>query len=114
MTPDRVQERRRFPRVKSAVALELRYAGGLAPVRATTSEISLGGCYIETMFTLDVGTKLDVVMWLDGQRLTAKGVIATRYPQVGNGIDISDMKSEDRAKLEAFLKAQEVQLPKRF
>ncbi len=114
MTPDRIQERRRFPRVKSAVALELRYPGCTSPVRATTSEISLGGCYIETMFTLDVGTKLDVVMWLDGQKLSAKGVIATRYPQVGNGIDITDMKREDRARLEAFLKTQEVQLPKRF
>ncbi len=114
MAPDRIQERRRFPRVKSAVALELRYAGCLAPVRATTSEISLGGCYIETMFTLDVGTKLDIVMWLDGQKLSAKGIIATRYPQVGNGIDITDIKPEDRAKLEAFLKTQEVELPKRL
>ncbi len=114
MTPDRIQERRRFPRVKSAVALELRYAGATAPVRATTSELSLSGCYIETMFTLDVGTKLDVCIWLDGQKIVAKGVVATRYPQVGNGIDIIDMKPEDRSKLDAFLKAQEVQLPKRF
>lgn len=114
MSPDRIQERRRFPRVKSALALELRYAGCTAPVRATTSEISLSGCYIETMFTLDVGTKLDVVIWLDGQKLTAKGVVATRYPQVGNGIDITDMKPEDRAKLEGFLKTPDVQLPRRF
>lgn len=114
MAPDRIQERRKFPRVKSALALELRYPGCTAPVRATTSELSLGGCYIETMFTLDVGTKLDIVIWLDGQKLTAKGVIATRYPQVGNGIDIIDMKAEDRAKLDTFLKSQEVQLPKQF
>jgi PilZ domain-containing protein len=114
MSPDRIQERRRFPRVKSALALELRYPGCTAPVRATTSEISLGGCYIETMFTLDVGTKLDVVIWLDGQKLAAKGVIATRYPQVGNGIDLTDMKPEDHAKLESFLKAQEVSLAKRL
>ncbi len=112
MTPDRIQERRRFPRVKSALALELRYPGGVAPVRATTSELSLSGCYIETMFTLEVGTNLDVVLWLDGQRLAAKGVVATRYPQVGNGIDLTDMKPEDRAKLEAFVKTQEVQLAK--
>ena len=110
MSPDRIQERRRFPRVRSALALELRYAGGTAPVRATTSEISLSGCYIETMFTLEVGTHLDIVLWLDGQKLAAKGVVATRYPQVGNGIDLSDMKPEDRAKLEAFLKTQEVHL----
>jgi hypothetical protein len=41
-------------------------------------------------------------------------VIATRYPQVGNGIDIVDMKPEQRATLEKFLEAQQVQTPKRF
>jgi hypothetical protein len=112
MTPEHDKERRRFPRVKSAIALEVRYRGAVAPLRAMTSEVSLGGCYVETMFTLDVGTTLDIVMWLDGEKITATGVIATKYPQVGNGIDIKDMKPESRAKLEAFLKAQEVQIPK--
>jgi hypothetical protein len=64
------------------------------------------------MFTLDVGTALEIVMWLEGEKIFGKGVIATKYPQVGNGIDIKEMKAEDRAKLEAFLKAQEVQIPK--
>jgi hypothetical protein len=112
MTPESAQERRRFPRVRSAVALELRYRGAVAPLRATTSEVSLSGCYIETMFTLEVGTTLEIVMWLEGEKITATGVIATKYPQVGNGIDIKEMKAEDRAKLEAFLKAQEVQIQK--
>lgn len=107
MAPDRIQERRKFPRVKSALALELRYAGCTAPVRVTTTEISLGGCYIETMFTLDVGIPLEIVMWLDGQKLSGKGVVATKYPQVGNGIDIKEMETEDRVKLDAFLKSQE-------
>ena len=112
MNPEHAQERRRFPRVRSAIALEVRYRGAVAPLRAMTSEVSLSGCYVETMFTLDVGTTLEIVMWLDGEKITAKGVIATKYPQVGNGIDIKEMKPESRAKLEAFLKAQEVQVPK--
>jgi c-di-GMP-binding flagellar brake protein YcgR len=114
MTPDNFHERRRFPRVKSAVALELRHSGSTAPVRATTTEISIGGCYIETMFTLDIGTKLDMVLWIEDEKVSAKGVIATRYPQVGNGIDIVEMKPEQRATLEKFLEAQQVQTPKRF
>jgi hypothetical protein len=51
-------------------------------------------------------------MWLDGEKITGKGVVATKYPQVGNGIDIQEMRAEDRAKLGAFLKAQEIQIPK--
>ena len=34
MIPERAKDRRRFPRVKSAVALELRYRGAVAPLRA--------------------------------------------------------------------------------
>ena len=105
MTPDGFHERRRFPRVKTEIPLELRHSGSPAPVRATTSEISLGGCYIETMFTLDVGTQVDVILWLDDQKVKAKGVIATRYPQVGNGIDLVEMTAEDRKKLEGHLAA---------
>jgi c-di-GMP-binding flagellar brake protein YcgR len=111
MTPEGFQERRRYPRVKTEIPLELRHSGSTAPLRATTSEISFGGCYIETMFTLEVGTKLEMVLWLDDQKVNAKGVIATRYPQVGNGIDITEISSADRAKLEAFVRNQEVKRP---
>lgn len=114
MTPDGFQERRRYPRVKTEIPLELRYAGSTAPLRATTSEISYGGCYIETMFTLDVGTKVAMVMWLDDQKINATAVIATRYPQVGNGIDILEMSAEDHAKLEAFVAKQEMKRPTPF
>ena len=103
MTPDSSQERRRYPRVKSAIPLELHHLGNSAPVRVMTSEISLSGCYIETMFTLEIGTNLDLVLWVEGRKILAKGVIATCYPQVGNGIDITEMDATDRAKLEAFI-----------
>jgi hypothetical protein len=101
MAPEK--ERRRFPRVKVAIPLELRFAGGTAPLRVTTNEISLSGCYVETMFTVDVGTQLTMVFWLGDQKVSAKGVVATRYPQVGNGIDILEMSPADRSKLEQFL-----------
>jgi len=114
MTPEGFQERRRYPRVKTEIALELRHPGSTAPLRVTTSEISFGGCYVETMFTLDVGTKLSLVFWLGDEKVTANGVIATRYPQVGNGIDFVDMSAADRAKLEGFLAEQQVKRPKPF
>ncbi|HZP18088.1 MAG TPA: PilZ domain-containing protein [Terriglobales bacterium] len=97
------KERRRYPRVKAAVPLELRHSAGAAPLRVTANEISAGGCYIETMFTLDVGTRVAMVIWLDNEKITAKGVVATRYPQVGNGIEIVQISPDDRAKLEAYL-----------
>lgn len=100
-------ERRRYPRMKIAVPVELTTSSASYPLRATTSELSLCGFYIETMFTLPLGTKLSVVFWAGGEKLTAKGVVATHYPQVGNGIDIVEMSSADRAHLHSFCQRQE-------
>ena len=95
-------ERRRYPRVKTSVPVEV-ICLGKAPMRTATDEVSLCGCYIETMFTMELGTKLDLVFSILGRRIGAKGVIATKYPQVGNGIDFIDMKPEDRLVLSDFI-----------
>jgi hypothetical protein len=60
-------------------------------MRTTTDEISLSGCYIETMFTMDVATKLIVTLSICGDTVHAEGVVVTKYPQVGNGIDFTQM-----------------------
>jgi c-di-GMP-binding flagellar brake protein YcgR len=80
MTPQDA-ERRRYPRIKAKVPVELK-CSGMAPLRTETDEISLSGCYIETMFTLDVGTKLELVFSLEGERIGAQALVATKYPQV--------------------------------
>src|SRR5712692_10323294 len=96
-------ERRRHPRCKTTVQVELHPQGVSAPLRTSTDEISPGGCYIETMFTLAVGTNLTMTLWLDSMQVSATGVVATCYPQVGNGIEFGDMSVEDGRKLEQFL-----------
>jgi hypothetical protein len=96
-------ERRRHPRCKATIQVELQQQGVSAPLRSATDEISSGGCYIETMFTLAVGTRATVALWLDSVKVTAQGVVATCYPQVGNGIEFVGMSAEDRKKLEHFL-----------
>jgi hypothetical protein len=109
MAPESGQERRKFPRIPVVVAVELRHdTATTTPMRVTTSEMSLGGCYIETMFTLPVGTKLEIVFWIEDQRIAANGMVATCFPQVGNGITVLEIAPEDQAKLESFLKAHEV------
>lgn len=91
-------ERRRYPRVKAKIPVEL-ICSGRAQMRTATDEISLCGCYIEAMFTMDVGTKLGLMFSLSQERVGAKGIVATKHPQVGNGIDFTEMAPEDRLKL---------------
>ena len=99
-------ERRRYPRVKAKIPIEL-ICSGKAQMRTATDEISLCGCYIETMFTMDIGTKLGLVFSLNQERVGANGIVATKHPQVGNGIDFIDMAPEGRLKLSEFISERE-------
>jgi c-di-GMP-binding flagellar brake protein YcgR len=100
------QERRRYPRVKATIPVEL-ICTGKSPMRTATDEISLCGCYIEMMFTIDVGTKLGVVFSLNQERVGAKGLVVTKHPQVGNGIEFIEMSPEDRLKLSEYISERE-------
>ena len=95
-------ERRRHPRIKAKIPVELR-SSGQPPMRTSTEEISVCGCYIETMFTMDLGTKLELVFSLLSDTLIVQGVVATKYPQVGNGIEFLDMAPQARRRLADFL-----------
>src|ERR1700747_2874649 len=72
-------ERRRYPRLRTKIPVELSCSGKPAIV-TTTDRISLCGCYIETMFTLELGTKLGLVFSLNQERVGAKGVVVTKHP----------------------------------
>jgi len=98
------QDRRAHPRVKVSVPIELHIEGGAGPIRGATSDLSLGGCYIETMFPIPVGTTLDLKLQIDSTVLIAASVV-TCDPQVGNGIKFVKMLSEDREALQAYLEA---------
>lgn len=98
-------ERRRYFRIQIAVQIEIRPEGTNVPMRLETSDLSLGGCYVEMNLTLDVGTKLDIVLWLDQQKVCTRAVVVTSHPQFGNGISFLSVSPENEARLRAFLDA---------
>jgi hypothetical protein len=95
-------ERRRYPRIRAKVPIEL-ICSGAAPMRTSTDEISVCGCYVETMFTMNVGTKLTIKLSIGGETLNLSGAVVTKYPQVGNGIDFTQMHPDDSRKLGEFI-----------
>jgi c-di-GMP-binding flagellar brake protein YcgR len=99
------RERRRHLRLKVAVEVRL-HVGKQAtpPLKAQTADISLGGCYVEMMFTLEVGTKVYLTIFLsDAAKVNVEGVVVTRDMQVGNGVQFTAMSTEDNARLRHFL-----------
>jgi c-di-GMP-binding flagellar brake protein YcgR len=102
-----VFERRRFQRLPIAMQAELRVRGTELPIRVETADISAGGCYVEMAVTVDVGTALDVVLWLGHEKLVVRGRVVTRHPHFGNGIEFVGVSPDDRQKLQLFLDAKD-------
>ena len=99
------EERRQHPRTKITVEVELQSERTATPLRVKTTDLSLGGFYVEMMFTLEIGTKLKIRLWLNDVKVSAGGIVVTRDLQVGNGIEFIDMATEDRLRLKRFLAA---------
>jgi c-di-GMP-binding flagellar brake protein YcgR len=95
-------ERRDGPRVKAKVPVEIHLEGSDTPLRGATSDLSLHGCYIESMFPFPIGTIVELKLQLAGTLLVV-GSVVTSDPQVGNGIHFTKMLPEDIEGLRAFL-----------
>ena len=97
------EERRQHPRTKVAVEVDLQSERTATPLRVKSADLSLGGLYVEMMFTLEVGTKLKIVLWLNDVQVSTGGMVVTRDLQVGNGIKFIDMATGERLRLKRFL-----------
>jgi hypothetical protein len=86
--------------------VELYIEGSESPLRGATSDLSLGGCYIESIFPLPMGTHLELKLRLEGTLLLL-GTVVTCDPQVGNGIQFTKMLPEDLEELRLFLEDAE-------
>ena len=97
-------ERRSSQRLKIRMPLEIYTEEGAAPIRSNTADLSLSGCYVETIFPFPVGTRLEVKLQLDTTLLILATVV-TCDSQVGNGIRFHRMLPEDFEALRAYLEA---------
>jgi c-di-GMP-binding flagellar brake protein YcgR len=107
--PNPAEKRRhqRHQRYQVAVQVELYPEGATAPLRTATTETSLGGCYVETMFTFPVGTLLGLTLWLGDKKVTTRCRVATCFPQVGNGLEFVGLGADNQKQLERFLAENE-------
>jgi len=96
------KECRGSSRIKVSVPFEIKAEEGGSPIRGATADLSLNGCYIESLFPLPIGTNLDLQLSI-GATVLISATVVTSDPQVGNGIKFVNMLREDREALKAFL-----------
>lgn len=108
-TPSWGQDRRRYPRMKCFVAVELRLEGAATPVWGNLSNTSLGGCFVETATPVPTGVNAEIGLWVANGKLWVKGmilngVVTRSSPCFGVRIKFSQMEPNGREVLRQFLK----------
>src|SRR3981081_1255960 len=93
------KDRRSQPRLKCRVTSETQTQPGGAPVFGSLTDISMGGCYIETSTILSPGTKIKLGFSMEDGSLTAEGAVARIDPGSGIAVQFKEPNREGREKM---------------
>jgi diguanylate cyclase (GGDEF)-like protein/putative nucleotidyltransferase with HDIG domain len=93
------KDRRSHPRLKCRVTIEMQTDAGGTPLFANLTDVSLGGCYIETSTILAPGSKIKLGFSMDDPTLSTEGVVARLDPGSGLAIQFREMNREGRDRM---------------
>lgn len=102
-------DRRRHPRIKCFVAVELRVDSSSGPIWGNLSNTSAGGCLVETATAVKSGAEVQIGLWLPNGKIWVKGfaltgVVTRSGPTSGVRIRFASMATAERENLRQFLK----------
>jgi diguanylate cyclase (GGDEF)-like protein len=97
------KNRRTYPRMKGRITIEFRPEGSDIPVLGNLTNISLGGCYIETSVILTPESRLQLNFSIDGGPLQAEGSVVRADPGMGLAIKFKEGNRDSRAHLQKIL-----------
>jgi hypothetical protein len=108
-SPNWGQDRRRHPRIKCFVAVELRVNDADAPIWGNLSNTSMGGCQVETAILISGGAKVEIGLWVASGKIWVKGlalngVVTRSAPAGGVRLRFAGMDPAEKEHLRQFLK----------
>ena len=90
------------------ILVDVLWGGGTPKSGARTTDISEGGCFIDTMGNAAVGETIDFKLLLpDGQWIPAQGQVVYELPRTGFGVRFTNILDSDRERLKALLKTDD-------
>ena len=75
------------------------------PAPCKLTDLSLGGCYLETGSPFPVRTRIILSMKVAGLGFSAEGVVLVMHPDLGMGVEFTQTTEQQREQLEKFIHA---------
>lgn len=99
MDPDR----RRAPRYPFIADVEVTEILSNTKLRARTSDLSLGGCFLDVLNPSPQGTQIRVRISRESGTLNVAGRVAFAVPNMGMGVAFTDIDTSELSVLERWL-----------
>jgi hypothetical protein len=94
MTEERREEERK------EITLDVRWEGGAGRHPARISDLSLGGCYLDTLGGVEVGEVISLEIKLpSGEWLPLRGTVAFYHPGLGFSVCFTFLTDEEQSQL---------------
>ncbi len=101
--PEPTGTRRAQQRFHCTGGIEMRRNESAPPVFGNLSDLSLTGCYVETVSTLPVGSEILFMLRVRESVVRGRAQVKTSHHAVGLGLVFTQLGREDQAKLEYIL-----------
>jgi c-di-GMP-binding flagellar brake protein YcgR len=96
-------ERRRAPRYPVIAEAEVTEIENETKLTAKTSDLSLGGCFLDMPNPSPEGTEIVVRISYDEATFTARGKVVFVFPDMGMGVMFTSVPASQQAVLEKWL-----------
>ncbi len=98
--------RRKNSRHRFQCPVRIREHGLDAVLTATLSDISLDGCYVETLQVFPMGARLELTMVHADSEIRVRGSVCSVHPRTGMGVSFTELDEDNRKRLEKVVTAQ--------
>ena len=97
-------ERRNQRRVSTSI--EVVWEGHSGRYESRTSDLSAGGCFVDTVGLVSLGENIKFTLLLPaGESIAIVGNVVYSYPPVGFGVQFTNVSEADREKIDRIIEA---------
>lgn len=99
-------DRRSKSRHTCQLSADVFVVGSMVPQRCYLSDISSGGCYVDTTEPLPVMTEVEVVVRTANMKVRVCGVVRETHPACGMGIAFTVTTADERSQVQKLVESQ--------
>lgn len=99
-------DRRNRSRRACRLSADVFRQGSGVPVRCVLSDISTGGCYVESTAPFPAGTAVEILVRTNEMKLRLKGSVQASHPGFGMGVSFSVQTAEEREQVQRLIAYQ--------